>query len=153
MDKKDLRSIEYPKLEDMILSLGEKKFRACQIYDWLHKKQAGSFDEMSNVPKSLKERLSEDCFLFPATVNRVQESSIDGTRKYLFELHDGNGDRVGVITDVDEQTENAIFIVDCDGGEVMVPASDDLILEFDLDKRVMVMDLPIGLLELNNNEQ
>lgn len=66
-----------------------------------------------------------------------------------FELHDSTGDRVGVITDVDEQTENAIFIVDSNGGEVMVPASDDLILEFDLDKRVMVMDLPIGLLELN----
>ena len=49
----------------------------------------------------------------------------------------------------DEQTENAIFIIDRDGEELMVPASDDLIVEFDLDKKVMVMDLPQGLLDLN----
>lgn len=67
-----------------------------------------------------------------------------------FELRDGDGTRVGVITDVDEQTENAIFVVDREGTEVMVPASDDLIVEFDLDERVMVMDLPEGLLELND---
>lgn len=66
-----------------------------------------------------------------------------------FELQDADGNRVGEITDVDEQTENAIFIVDRDGGEIMVPATDDLIVEFDLDKKVMVMDLPQGLLDLN----
>lgn len=67
-----------------------------------------------------------------------------------FELHDSDGQRVGEITDVDEQTENAIFIVDREGAELMVPASDDLIVEFDLDKKVMVMDLPQGLLDLND---
>lgn len=66
-----------------------------------------------------------------------------------FELRDADGKRVGEITDVDEQTENAIFIVDRDGDEIMVPATDDLIVEFDLDKKVMVMDLPQGLLDLN----
>ena len=66
-----------------------------------------------------------------------------------FELQDADGNRVGEITDVDEQTENAIFTVDRDGGDIMVPATDDLIVEFDLDKKVMVMDLPQGLLDLN----
>ena len=67
-----------------------------------------------------------------------------------YELQDSDGTRVGEITDVDEQTENAIFIIDRDGAELMVPASDDLIVEFDIDKRVMVMDLPQGLLDLND---
>ena len=66
-----------------------------------------------------------------------------------FELRDSDGSRVGEITDVDEQTENAIFVVERDGNEMMVPATDDLIVEFDVDKKLMVMDLPEGLLDLN----
>ena len=67
-----------------------------------------------------------------------------------FELQESNGAVVGEIVDVDEQTENAIFIVERDGRELMVPATDDLIVEFDLDRKVMVMDLPQGLLDLND---
>ena len=66
-----------------------------------------------------------------------------------FELRDGNV-TVGQIIDVDEQTENAIFIVSRDDDTVMVPANDDLIVEFDLDRKLMVMNLPQGLLELND---
>ena len=66
-----------------------------------------------------------------------------------FELRDSDGSRVGEITDVDEQTENAIFVVDRDGSEIMVPATDDLLVEFDVDNKLMVMDLPEGLLDLN----
>jgi ribosomal 30S subunit maturation factor RimM len=50
---------------------------------------------------------------------------------------------------VDEQTENAIFIVEDNDKEFMLPATDDLILEFDLDKEVIVMELPEGILDLN----
>lgn len=67
-----------------------------------------------------------------------------------FELQDVDGTVLGEIIDVDEQTENAIFIVDREGTELMVPASDDLIVEFDLDKKLMVMDVPQGLLDLND---
>ena len=56
---------------------------------------------------------------------------------------------MGEIIDVDEQTENAIFIVARDDEELMIPAVDDLIVEFDLDNKVMVMDIPQGLLDLN----
>ena len=66
-----------------------------------------------------------------------------------FELQDSDGTRVGEIVQVDEQTENAIFIVDDGEGELLLPASDVLIVEFDLDKKVMVMDLPQGILDLN----
>ena len=66
-----------------------------------------------------------------------------------FELQDSDGTRVGEIVQVDEQTENAIFIVDDGESELLLPASDDLIVEFDLDKKVMVMDLPQGILDLN----
>jgi 16S rRNA processing protein RimM len=66
-------------------------------------------------------------------------------------VDDDQGNRVGQITDVNEQTENAFFIVEADGGaELLVPAVDDLIVEFDLDKKVMVMSLPDGLLDLND---
>ena len=67
-----------------------------------------------------------------------------------FDLNDGQGRRVGRIVDVNEQTENALFIIESDDeSELMVPASDDLIVEFDLDKKLMVINLPEGLLELN----
>ena len=67
-----------------------------------------------------------------------------------FELQDSDGTRVGEIIDVDEQTENAIFIIQNGDNQLMVPANDDLIVEFDIDKRVMVMDLPQGLIDLND---
>lgn len=68
-----------------------------------------------------------------------------------FELKDSDGTCVGEIIDVDEQTENAIFIVRHGDGELLVPANDDLIVEFDTDERVMVMDLPQGLLDINDS--
>ena len=88
--EKDLRSIEYSDLEDIILKMGEKKFRASQIYDWLHKKQADSYDDMTNVPSALRKMLQGSYELYPIKIERVQESAIDGTKKYLFRLHDGN---------------------------------------------------------------
>ena len=56
---------------------------------------------------------------------------------------------MGIIVEVNEQTENALFIVENDDQELMVPAADDLIVEFDTEKKVMVMDLPAGILDLN----
>lgn len=70
-------------------SLGQPAFRAKQIFEWIHQKSASSFEDMSNVPKKLVETLKENGYTF--TVPRivtVQESKIDGTKKYLFELED-----------------------------------------------------------------
>ena len=66
-----------------------------------------------------------------------------------YELRDADGTVVGKIIDVDEQTENALFIIDHDGSQLMVPACDDLIVEFDEEASVMVMDLPKGIMDLN----
>lgn len=68
----------------------EKKFRVKQVYEWLHRKNAASYEEMTNLPKALRERLAEKRPLLGCVKETMQESKIDGTRKYLFRLHDGN---------------------------------------------------------------
>ncbi len=68
----------------------EKKFRVKQVYEWLHKKNAASYEDMTNLPKDLRERLANGRPLRGCTKETVQESAIDGTRKYLFRLTDGN---------------------------------------------------------------
>ena len=87
--KKDLRSLNLIELTELIESLGEKKFRATQIFEWIHGKQSDSFEEMKNVPSKLKEALSNEYMIYTVKKERMQESKEDGTRKYLFELYDG----------------------------------------------------------------
>ena len=70
--------------------LGEKKFRASQVYQWLHQKLVTDFEQMTNLPESLRKTLKENCRLTALTAERVQVSQIDGTSKYLFKLYDGN---------------------------------------------------------------
>ncbi|MCR4896818.1 MAG: 23S rRNA (adenine(2503)-C(2))-methyltransferase RlmN [Lachnospiraceae bacterium] len=89
-EKTDLKSLSLEELTELLLTMGEKKFRAAQIYEWVHKKLCTSFDEMTNLSAALRERLKETCFLTSLGVERVQESATDGTKKYLFELQDGN---------------------------------------------------------------
>lgn len=86
----DIKSLNYSELEEFIISLGEPKFRAKQLYEWMHVHLARNYDDMKNIPASLKEKLKADCEYTSLTVARMQESAIDGTRKYLFELADGN---------------------------------------------------------------
>ncbi|MBO4808619.1 MAG: 23S rRNA (adenine(2503)-C(2))-methyltransferase RlmN [Lachnospiraceae bacterium] len=90
MDKKDIKSFSFDELNNEIVSMGEKSFRAKQIYDWLHVKLVRSFDEMTNLSNDLRSRLKEAYTLTTLEIVRVQESKIDGTRKYLFKLPDGN---------------------------------------------------------------
>ena len=89
-EKMDIKSMNLAELKAYMEGLGEKGFRAKQIYEWLHKKQVSSFEEMSNISKSLIEKLKEDCYLVDLKKEAVQVSKIDGTRKYLFLLSDGN---------------------------------------------------------------
>ena len=74
-------------LEDYFLKIGEKKFKAIQVYDWLYKKRVNSFDEMTNVKKSVIEKLKEDFVLEKLKVLKVQNGK--DVHKYLFELVDG----------------------------------------------------------------
>ena len=86
----DIKSMNLAELTELIVGFGEKSFRAKQIYQWLHVKQVSSFDEMTNISKSLIEKLKENCRLVCLKQEAVQISKIDGTRKYLFLLEDGN---------------------------------------------------------------
>ena len=86
----DIKSMPLPELTEAVVSLGEPKFRAKQLYEWMHKKMAGSYDEMTNIPKSLKEKLSNAYSFTSLQVVDVQESKLDETKKFLFGLSDGN---------------------------------------------------------------
>lgn len=77
-------------LREDIEQLGEKSFRAKQIYEWLHRKLVSSFDEMTNLSVELRCKCKERYELTALKQVRMQESTIDGTRKYLFALADGN---------------------------------------------------------------
>ena len=85
---KDKQLIE---LENFIKELGEPKFRAKQVFQWLYKDGGvKDWDQMTNVPKSLREKLAKEASLGILKPLQVQKSKLDGTRKYLFELEDGN---------------------------------------------------------------
>ena len=88
--KVDIKSLDLKELTAFVETLGEKPFRAKQIYQWLHVKQVASFEEMTNISKTLIEKLNEEAELVTLSVVEVQKSQIDGTRKYLFGLSDGN---------------------------------------------------------------
>ena len=88
--KVDIKSLDLKELTAFVETLGEKPFRAKQIYQWMHVKQVASFEEMTNISKTLIEKLNEEAELVTLSVVEVQKSQIDGTRKYLFGLSDGN---------------------------------------------------------------
>lgn len=93
MDKKektDIKSLTLQELEGELEKLGEKKFRAAQIFEWMHGKLAGDFLEMTNLSLSLREKCRENFTLTRLKAVRIQESGLDGTKKFLFELPDGN---------------------------------------------------------------
>ena len=86
-EKMSIYSIRLDQLEEYMISIGEKKFRAKQIYDWLHKKRVTDFSEMKNIPKSLQEKLKDEFEI--TTLNTIiKQESADGTMKFLFELQD-----------------------------------------------------------------
>lgn len=87
--KLDIKSMTPKELKELMVEIGDKPFRAKQIYSWLHEHLVTSYEEMTNLPKSLREKLQE----YPITALEavdVQTSAIDGTQKYLFRLSDGN---------------------------------------------------------------
>ena len=90
MEKQDIKSMTQEELRAFLVSLGEKPFRTVQIYQWMHEKLASSFDDMTNLSKVLRQKLQDACEYVSLEKVRVQISQIDGTRKYLFRLADGN---------------------------------------------------------------
>ena len=90
MEQLDIKSQSLSELKKTMEGLSEKPFRAKQIYEWLHKKQTDSFQEMTNLSVSLREKLERNCSVMSLKVVEVQTSKLDGTQKYLFALPDGN---------------------------------------------------------------
>ena len=88
-EKEDIRSLTYDKLRDRMASLGQKPFRADQIFDWLHVKKADDFEQMTNLSKDLRDTLSSEFEIYEVRAVSTLKSS-DGTRKYIHRLHDGN---------------------------------------------------------------
>ena len=90
MEKTDIRSLNLEELKAWFKERGEKPFRAGQLYQWMHQKLAGSFDEMTNLSKGLREKLAGETDYTVLKPVEILTSEIDGTQKYLFELKDGN---------------------------------------------------------------
>ena len=86
-NKTDIRTLTKEQLIAQLETLGEKPFRAKQIYEWLWKKSAVDFDEMTNLSKDLREKLKEHFIILPISAYKVQKSN-DGTIKSAFQLHD-----------------------------------------------------------------
>ena len=87
--KQDLKSMTLEEMQEAFAALGEPKFRARQVFCWLHR-GATRFDEMTNLSKALREKLDGIYFITAPKVARRQVSKLDGTIKYLWQLGDGN---------------------------------------------------------------
>lgn len=85
----DISSLQLEQLKEYISGLGAKPFVAGQIYRWLHQRGAQSFDEMTDISKSLREKLSQQRYITGLSIRKKQVSK-DGTIKYLYQLADGN---------------------------------------------------------------
>src|SRR2546430_2730970 len=84
----DLRSMSASELSALVARLGEQPYRARQLYGWLHRKGAASLDEMTDLPRALRDRLAAETHLTTLAIDAVQQST-DGTRKYRLRTHDG----------------------------------------------------------------
>ena len=86
----DIRSLTITELTDYVTNeLSQPRFRAKQLYQWMHQHLALDYDEMTNIPNAMKELLKTNCNYHELKQIDLQVSKIDGTRKYLFELYDG----------------------------------------------------------------
>ncbi len=85
----DIKSMTLGEISEALRAMGEPSFRGKQVFSWLHR-GVTEFDQMINIPKSLREKLAQEYVITAPTVARKQVSKLDGTIKYLWELSDGN---------------------------------------------------------------
>lgn len=88
--KIELKGMSLEEMEIFFQSIGEKKFRAAQIFNWMYNNLATEFDEMANIPKSLKLTLMESATLRTLELKNIQNSVLTGTKKYLYKTYDGH---------------------------------------------------------------
>lgn len=87
--RKDIVSLDFNELQSLITELGEPKFRAKQVYEWIHKKLVKSYDEMTNVPLKLRNKLEERLPFTEITEVARKDSASGDTSKFVFKLYDG----------------------------------------------------------------
>ena len=87
--RKDIVSLDFNELQSLITELGEPKFRAKQVYEWIHKKLVKSYDEMTNVPLALRNKLKERLPFTEITEVARKDSASGDTSKFVFKLYDG----------------------------------------------------------------
>ena len=87
---KNIKDYNLEELKQELISLGEQPFRAEQIFKWIHQENVTSFDDMTNLSLELRQKLKENYSLCIYNIIRKQESKTDGTKKYLFDVLDGN---------------------------------------------------------------
>lgn len=87
--KQDIKSLTLDELREQMEAWGERSFRARQLYEWMHRKLAEDYGRMTNIPQALADLCRQRYTFTSLKTVQVQESALDGTRKYLFELPDG----------------------------------------------------------------
>ncbi len=88
-EKKSIKGLSLKELQEFVESLGEKNYRAAQLFSWIYAKGAGSFDEMTDVSRDFRDVLAGAARLNNLELERKSVSPTDGTTKFLFRLHDG----------------------------------------------------------------
>ena len=89
MSKIDIKSLNLDEIKELMVKLGDKPFRAKQIYEWLHVKLTYDFEDMTNLSKQLREQLAENCEITGLAVVDRLVSAEGETTKFLFRLEDG----------------------------------------------------------------
>mgnify|MGYP000495027687 CR=1 FL=1 len=105
----DLLGLDLQGLEDLLVDMGEKKFRAKQLQQWLHDKRVASVDDMSNLSKALRDKLKQQAALLHPTIEDVQQS-VDGTRKYQLKTFDGHVIEAVYLPNVSGEGKHALCI-------------------------------------------
>ncbi|MFN6986765.1 MAG: hypothetical protein ACK4OI_18235, partial [Rhizobium oryzihabitans] len=113
----DLRDLDLAGLEAFVERLGEKRFRARQLHKWIHQRGARSFEQMSDLSKDLRARLTAEATLGTLEID-TKEKARDGTRKWLFRFRDGNEAETVYIPDPDEPRDLFGMLLRCEAALV-----------------------------------
>lgn len=117
----DIRDMSQEELIVVMEEIGEPRFRAKQLHEWLHKHQVSDYDQMTNLSKALREKLAQ-AYPLSQTESIATERSIDGTRKYLFKLDDGVSiETVGMPVAFDEEKANVKRLTVCFSSQAGCP--------------------------------
>ncbi len=88
--KKNIKDYNLEEIGEYFISIGDKEYRARQLFNWLYERNVSSFDDMTNFSKELRRKLDEEFVINPLTKEEKEVSSVDGTEKYLFRTHDNH---------------------------------------------------------------